>query len=232
MFLFSFYEGLLRPARITHPTTFLQDKGLWMFVSLIPLNKMESVHFRNGMLNKISNGIHPNYLDLGMMSNKEVSLTYLPFVRLDEQVRLGRGTINSLHQPYFKTTSYTKPMPASQWGPRCDRDEHERGNVEGRRVLVVFVRQDDDRDTEHPTTPVRPFPKQFPKSKSGPVPITKCFDFIDKPLPTIESDPTPKVSFESGCGCREHERHLLGQPRLRLSRTIDGFVGSSQQPEK
>ncbi|KAK2952110.1 putative Ubiquitin-conjugating enzyme E2 T [Blattamonas nauphoetae] len=50
--------------------------------------KMESVHFRNGMLNKISNGIHPNYLDLGMMSNKEVSLTYLPFVRLDEQVRL------------------------------------------------------------------------------------------------------------------------------------------------
>ncbi|KAK2953801.1 hypothetical protein BLNAU_11204 [Blattamonas nauphoetae] len=67
MFLFSFYEGLLRPARITHPTTFLQDKGLWMFVSLIPLNKMESVHFRNGMLNKISNGIHPNYLDLGMM---------------------------------------------------------------------------------------------------------------------------------------------------------------------
>ncbi|KAK2945109.1 hypothetical protein BLNAU_19958 [Blattamonas nauphoetae] len=54
---------------------------------------MESVHFRNGMLNKISNGIHPNYLDLGMMSNKEVSLTYLPFVRLDEQVRLGRGTI-------------------------------------------------------------------------------------------------------------------------------------------
>ncbi|KAK2954053.1 hypothetical protein BLNAU_11016 [Blattamonas nauphoetae] len=54
---------------------------------------MESVHFRNGMLNKISNGIHPNYLDLGMMSNKEVSLTYLPVVRLDEQVRLGRGTI-------------------------------------------------------------------------------------------------------------------------------------------
>ncbi|KAK2946138.1 hypothetical protein BLNAU_18930 [Blattamonas nauphoetae] len=50
---------------------------------------MESVHFRNGMLNKISNGIHPNYLDLGMMSNKEVSLTYLPVVRLDEQVRLG-----------------------------------------------------------------------------------------------------------------------------------------------
>ncbi|KAK2963640.1 hypothetical protein BLNAU_1205 [Blattamonas nauphoetae] len=70
------------------------DKGLWMFVSLIPLNKMESVHFRNGMLNKISNGIHPNYLDLGMMSNKEVSLTYLPFVRLDEQVRLGRGTMS------------------------------------------------------------------------------------------------------------------------------------------
>ncbi|KAK2953999.1 hypothetical protein BLNAU_11101 [Blattamonas nauphoetae] len=56
---------------------------------------MESVHFRNGMLNKISNGIHPNYLDLGMMSNKEVSLTYLPFVRLDEQVRLGRGTMIS-----------------------------------------------------------------------------------------------------------------------------------------
>ncbi|KAK2941744.1 hypothetical protein BLNAU_23345 [Blattamonas nauphoetae] len=79
---------------ITHPTTFLQDKGLWMFVSLIPLNKMESVHFRNGMLNKISNGIHPNYLDLGMMSNKEVSLPYLPVVRLDEQVRLGRGTIS------------------------------------------------------------------------------------------------------------------------------------------
>ncbi|KAK2955253.1 hypothetical protein BLNAU_9805 [Blattamonas nauphoetae] len=57
---------------------------------------MESVHFRNGMLNKISNGIHPNYLDLGMMSNKEVSLTYLPFVRLDEQVRLGRGTISRI----------------------------------------------------------------------------------------------------------------------------------------
>ncbi|KAK2953645.1 putative Poly (ADP-ribose) glycohydrolase (PARG) [Blattamonas nauphoetae] len=64
---------------------------------------MESVHFRNGMLNKISNGIHPNYLDLGMMSNKEVSLTYLPFVRLDEQVRLGRGTMmlgNHLHNQW------------------------------------------------------------------------------------------------------------------------------------
>ncbi|KAK2949333.1 hypothetical protein BLNAU_15713 [Blattamonas nauphoetae] len=55
-------------------TTKAADKGLWMFVSLIPLNKMESVHFRNGMLNKISNGIHPNYLDLGMMSNKESGL--------------------------------------------------------------------------------------------------------------------------------------------------------------
>ncbi|KAK2942418.1 hypothetical protein BLNAU_22651 [Blattamonas nauphoetae] len=72
------------------------DANLRVYVrSMLTCSAMESVHFRNGMLNKISNGIHPNYLDLGMMSNKEVSLTYLPFVRLDEQVRLGRGTMNS-----------------------------------------------------------------------------------------------------------------------------------------
>ncbi|KAK2963051.1 hypothetical protein BLNAU_2074 [Blattamonas nauphoetae] len=105
---------------------------------------------------------------------------------------------------------------------RCVRDKHERGNVEGRRVLVVFEREDDDRDTEHPTTLVRPFPKHFPKSKSGPVPITKCFEFIDKPLPTIESDPTPKVSASPSSFdliCEEH--HNDSGPLTRGSRDGD-----------
>ncbi|KAK2951541.1 hypothetical protein BLNAU_13563 [Blattamonas nauphoetae] len=85
---------------------------------------------------------------------------------------------------------------------------------EGRRVLVVFVRQDDERDTEHPITPVRPFPKHFPKSKSGPVPIIKSIEFNFKPLPTIESDPTPEVSacpssFDSICDEHDDDRGAL-----------------------
>ncbi|KAK2958865.1 hypothetical protein BLNAU_6114 [Blattamonas nauphoetae] len=60
--------------------------------------------------------------------------------------------------------------PISRWV----RKEHEGAVLGGRSVLVVLVSEEVDRDTEHPTIPHRPLPIKLPKSKSGPVPTTRC----------------------------------------------------------
>ncbi|KAK2959288.1 hypothetical protein BLNAU_5846 [Blattamonas nauphoetae] len=71
---------------------------------------MESVHFRNGMLNKISNGIHPNYLDLGMMSNKETSNTTQP-VLATHAVESSSLLPNSRLRDFFRLFVSTLSIP-------------------------------------------------------------------------------------------------------------------------